>query len=395
MKTHYLRISSLIPLFVGALSALAGVQLVQPASAQSQLQTLLTADFAQTQDISGVGLVTGLSGTGDAKGNFAAATLYAQRLSAAGLGNEPIEAINRGEGVALVMVTAKLPNMWSDGMSFDCQVVGGGGGASSLEGGRLWTTPLKRSESDVYRDREGNALPFPVVAFAGGWIEVPDAENRPLDGRIREGARSLGMPAGLREVYTDRTSFNLQITKPAFRTVVVTKQLVDLINDKMSEQGFLSGRGYAEVASMQGDGMILINIPDDSDYDPLTLAAEVLSFYLDFGQIETPAEIRWSRSRGTLTISANTELLDTAITVNGLTIQTVSPESEPTIQNPRIETQRFIAISGTETPRRSLLAFKQQLDRLMMPTVDQAAVLQQMCLMGRINGRFVDEDLNG
>ena len=395
MKTHYLRISSLIPLFLGALSALAGVQLVQPASAQSQLQTLLTADFAQTQDISGVGLVTGLSGTGDAKGNFAAATLYAQRLSAAGLGNEPIEAINRGEGVALVMVTAKLPNMWSDGMSFDCQVVGGGGGATSLEGGRLWTTPLKRSESDVYRDREGNSLPFPVVAFAGGWIEVPDGENRPLDGRIREGARSLGMPTGLREVYTERTSFNLQITKPAFRTVVVTKQLVDLINDKMSEQGFLSGRGYAEVASMQGDGMILINIPDESDYDPLTLAAEDLSFYLDFGQIETPAEIRWSRSRGTLTISANTELLDTAITVNGLTIQTVAPEAEPTIQNPRIETERFIAISGTETPRRSLLAFKQQLDRLMMPTVDQAAVLQQMCLMGRINGRFVDEDLNG
>jgi hypothetical protein len=31
----------------------------------------------------------------------------------------------------------------------------------------------------------------------------------------------------------------------------------------------------------------------------------------------------------------------------------------------------------------------------MMPTVDQAAVLQQMCVMGRINGRFVDEDLNG
>ena len=62
MKTHYLRISSLIPLFLGALSALAGVQLVQPASAQSQLQTLLTADFAQTQDISGVGLVTGLAG---------------------------------------------------------------------------------------------------------------------------------------------------------------------------------------------------------------------------------------------------------------------------------------------------------------------------------------------
>ena len=96
MKTHYLRISSLIPLFLGALSALAGVELVQPASAQSQLQTLLTADFAQTQDISGVGLVTGLSGTGDSKGNDAAAILYAQRLSAAGLGNEPIEAINRG-----------------------------------------------------------------------------------------------------------------------------------------------------------------------------------------------------------------------------------------------------------------------------------------------------------
>ncbi len=395
MKTHHLRIRSLIPLFVGALSALASIELVEPAAAQTQLQTLLTADFEREEALSGIGLVTGLLGTGDSKGNLAAASLYAQRLADAGFGDEPLEAISRGEGVALVLVTAKLPQVWSEGMDFDCEVGFAGGGATSLVGGRLWTTPLKRAMSGIFRDANGNALDFDVVAFAGGQIEVRDPDGKPTAGRISRGARSLGMPEGLREYYAGRNEFTLSVTKQAFRTVVITKQIVDLINDKMSEQGFRSGRGYSEIAALLGDGMIRVRIPEDSDYDPLTLGAEILAFYFDFGQIETPAEIRYSKIKQSLTVSGNTELLDTLITVNGLTIQTIAPEPEPTIRNPKVVTERFIALTGTDVPRRSLVAFKSQLDRLGMPLADQAAVLQQMCVMGRINGRFIDEDLNG
>ena len=182
MKTHHLRIRSLIPLFVGALSALTCIELVEPAAAQTQLQTLLTADFERQEELSGIGLVTGLLGTGDAKGNLAAASLYAQRLADAGFGDEPLEAISRGEGVALVLVTAQLPQVWSEGMEFDCEVGIAGGGATSLVGGRLWTTPLKRAMSGIFRDANGNALDFDVVAFAGGQIEVRDPDGNPTNG---------------------------------------------------------------------------------------------------------------------------------------------------------------------------------------------------------------------
>ncbi len=67
MKTHFLRIRGLVPVMVGAWTALAGLVCTAPASAQSsdRLGNLLRSEFSRPRTVTGIGLVTGLDGTGD------------------------------------------------------------------------------------------------------------------------------------------------------------------------------------------------------------------------------------------------------------------------------------------------------------------------------------------
>ena len=89
MKTHFLRIRSIVPVMVGAWTALAGLISPNPALAQDvRLQDLLQSEFERPFEITGWGLVTGLQGTGDTGGNYAAALNYIERLKRAGVVEE-------------------------------------------------------------------------------------------------------------------------------------------------------------------------------------------------------------------------------------------------------------------------------------------------------------------
>ena len=78
MKTQFLRIQSIIPVMVGAWTALAGLLVVHPAHAQDVLlQNILASEFERPFTVSGIGVVVGLDGTGDTGANFAAARIYA------------------------------------------------------------------------------------------------------------------------------------------------------------------------------------------------------------------------------------------------------------------------------------------------------------------------------
>ena len=64
MKTHFLRTRSIVPLMIGAWTALVGLLLVNPAHAQDvRLQDLLQSEFERPFTITGWGLVTGLQGS--------------------------------------------------------------------------------------------------------------------------------------------------------------------------------------------------------------------------------------------------------------------------------------------------------------------------------------------
>ena len=170
------------------------------ASAQ-HLDDYLTSQFDRTVTISGIGLVTGLQQTGDVKGSIEAATIYAEQLARVGV-PAALQAINKGQGIALVSVTAEIGANWVEGLEYDCQVSVAGGGAESLVGGQLWVTPMNLNLIQMFAQDlgitegiESLQQRFPqlagMIATAEGRVDVADAENQPTRGSVRRGIRVI------------------------------------------------------------------------------------------------------------------------------------------------------------------------------------------------------------
>ena len=134
------------------------------------------------------------------------------------------------------------------------------------------------------------------------------------------------------------------------------------------------------------------SLPPESVLQPHGNAARIEQMMVDFRIIEVPARISWSETRGVLTITGNTRLLDASVAVEGFQIQRLEPARPATLENPEVRLESNVILSGRETPSLSLQAFKQQLEKLQVPARLQAAVLQQLCQDGMLNADFVDLD---
>jgi len=113
--------------------------------------------------IYGIGLVTGLAGTGD---NSSSVTFTAQAISnmleRAGLPTDPGEI--KVENFALVMITCDLPAFAREGDKVDI-TVSAMGDAESLQGGVLIMTPLRAANGEIYAVGQG---PISLAGFGAG-----------------------------------------------------------------------------------------------------------------------------------------------------------------------------------------------------------------------------------
>ena len=387
MNTQGLRISGLIPLVLAAMTALTGLFSTPEASAQ-QLDDYLTSQFDRTITVSGIGLVTGLQQTGDIKGSIEAATLYAEQLSRIGV-PAALEAINKGQGIALVTVTAEIDENWVQGLEFDCQIAVAGGGAESLLGGQLWVTPMKLNLTQLFQKDTPMSQALGslsgIIATASGRIDVPNIEGQPTRGLIRRGLKVLGDSPFVAEA-RNTGLIVFDITNPALRTLTVAKRFVDVINHEMLVEG------YSNVAEIRSGSQIFVKVPEG--YDVLEFTAEVLGFSLDVDDIETPATIRWTPSTGVLVVSGNTRVnRNASVSVQGFAITMFDPAPEPTLQNPNVRIDQWANTEATERQTRGTLReLKIQLDTLRVPTAMQAAVLEQLVNAGMVTASFINTE---
>lgn len=397
MKTQVLRTRGLVPVMVGAWMALLGLMSSPTATAASEtrLENIARSEFARPRTVSGIGLVTGLDGTGDTGANLAAARLYAERLRRAQVVDEGElpESILKEGGIALVLVEATVQIVGQGGRFVPCTVTVAGGGATSLEGGRLWTTPLEESRAPLL-DGERDVRP---VAYARGRLTIvgEDLTNARIE--IEGGSQgALVVPTSAveesgfvdfydNEFYRGRKEVMFDITNPAHRTMTNAARLADAINEELMEDGFI------DLARILSGGGVVVRLPEQ-ETDAFHFAARIEQMMVDFRIIEVPARISWSETRGVLTITGNTRLLDASVAVEGFQIQRLEPARPATLENPDVRLESNVILSGRETPSLSLQAFKQQLEKLQVPARLQAAVLQQLCQDGMLNADFVDLD---
>jgi len=214
------------PLFVLFLSVLLnGSVLVAPASAD-RLKDIANLQGVQDNQLVGVGLVTGLDGTGDqtTQAPFTAESFRAY-LNQFGIPLPQGQSFQLSN-VAVVSVQAELPAFTKPGQTIDV-TVSSLANAESLRGGTLERTFLQGVDGEVYAIAQGNLIVggLGVGGADGSSITI----NVPSVGRIPGGATSV------QEVVTafgfgDSIVFNLK--RADFTTA---KRVSQAINDFLGE----------------------------------------------------------------------------------------------------------------------------------------------------------------
>jgi flagellar P-ring protein precursor FlgI len=395
MKTHFLRIRGLVPVMVGAWTALAGLICTTPASAQSsdRLGNLVRSEFSRPRTVTGIGLVTGLDGTGDTGKNLASARLYAEMLRRSGAVDEtdlPQDILKAG-GIALVTVTATIQVVEQGGRYVPCTVAVAGGGASSLAGGRLWVTPLRENVSILgVVDPEDQPSPF---AFAQGPLSVEEDQptvatiSGPASGAFvlpTSGADERGRYSDFYDspAFRGRREVLFDFRIPAHGTNANAQRIVDAINEELMEDGF------TDLASIASETGVLVRLPEVED-DAFRFAARIENIPVDFASvIEVPARIDWDPKSGVLAITGNAQLHNAHVSIEGFQLSRVEPRREPTLDNPDITLESGVILSGRQTPSLMLSEFRSQLNKLQVPAQKQAEVLRLLCDQGMVNAEF-------
>jgi flagellar P-ring protein precursor FlgI len=156
---------------------------VLPGSSQASSRIKDIAEFKGVRDnqLTGLGLLVGLNGTGDRSQTYFSTQMVANMLERSGLTVDP-EKI-RVKNIAAVMVRAVLPPSAQQGSRIDVDVASIGD-AQSIQGGLLIPTPLRGADGQVYVVADGQIILGGFNAGGGGnKVQL----NHPTSGRIPNG----------------------------------------------------------------------------------------------------------------------------------------------------------------------------------------------------------------
>ncbi len=162
---------------LGALSLLLAFA---PLARSERIKDIVDIQGVRSNPLTGIGLVTGLAGTGDS--TLLSRQMLTNVLREQGLVLSPTDVT--GKNVAVVMVTAELGPFDREGLRIDVDV-STLGEAVSLQGAMLLPTPLKGLDGQVYAVAQGGVS-------LGGWSasgnQASAAKNHQTVGRIPDGA---------------------------------------------------------------------------------------------------------------------------------------------------------------------------------------------------------------
>ncbi len=175
--------------------------------AASRIKDIASFEGVRENQLTGVGLVVGLNGTGDRSQTVFSIQTLANMLERSGITINANQV--RVKNIAAVMVTATLPPFIRQGSRIDV-TVSSIGDAQSLQGGVLIQTPLQAANNMVYAVAQGQVA---IGGFSGGGGGNRVQQNHPTGGRIPNGAlveREVAVD------FTGKTHLNLVLHQSDF-----------------------------------------------------------------------------------------------------------------------------------------------------------------------------------
>ena len=276
-----------------------------------RIKDITEVEGARSNQLTGIGIVTGLNGTGD---NSAMATQMMRNMMR-NFGVTLDARSVRTRNIAVVALTANLPPYVRPGQNIDVNV-NTMGNASSLQGGVLIQSPLKAADGKVYAVAQG-----PVITGFNSTQETPElrtrnmrAQNVLTAGRIHNGAIVE------REVPSDYTAGGqvaLLLRDPDFTTA---QRITDVIN-----------RAYGVVAYAVDAGRVEINLPGQYVQAPAAFLANMGGLEIE---PDTSAKVAINERSGTVVMGGNVRISSVGVAHGLLTVEV---GDDPNIQPETLE----------------------------------------------------------
>lgn len=366
-----------------------------PILAVSQVETSLTQEMHRAElegvsvrlkDISrfrgvrynqltGFGIVVGLSGSGDSQQTPFTATLLANALETWG---HVVSAQGfRPRNIAVVSISAELPPFAAPGNRLDI-TVSSVGDAKSLQGGFLIPAPLM-SVSDpqtVYALASGSVSIGGFSARSGG---ASASQNHPTVGRI-PGGGTVERGVQTQVVFSGSTLF-VELNQ---QDITTAQRVQQRINESYPE--FLA-------AAMDG-GTIRIQLPPDASPMMAMSQLEALTVFAD-----VPAVVVVNERTGTIVIGGNVKLGPAVIAHGSLQVR-IDPDyliSQPApfgsgetvvAPIPRVEASEAQTQIGIIRPNATINDLARILQRLNVSARDIIAILQALQQQGALKAEI-------
>lgn len=342
-------------------------------------RALSVQDIAQLRgygesEIWGLGLVTGLNGTGDGNDALPLARQIAAFMHEGGNPVPLLEELADGANVATVQVLATIPKEGAKmGDKIDVRVMAFHK-AESLAGGTLFITPLR-----------GPLRGQGVYAFASGLVEADPAT--PTSGRIVLGAQ-MSTDIDMDVIQPDG-SITLQL-HPRYAGWPNAKTLANLVNQDL--EGLSASAGL--VAQALDGKSVRVVIPPAELADPANFLGRILSMRLDESLLENPARIIVNQATGMIAISGDVTISPTVLAHRDLVITIIEPPPPPgTPERPRVTTQEWAALStgDNERARARLADLVAALEQLDVPPTERVDIIVRLARAGLIHGELIVE----
>ena len=297
-----------------------------------RIKDITEVEGARNNQLTGIGLVTGLNGTGD--NSQMAVQMMRNMMRNFGVTLDARSV--RTRNIAVVSLTATLPPYVRSGQNIDVNVATMGN-ASSLQGGTLIQAPLRAADGQVYAVAQG---PVMVGGSSAQGAGASRTQNVPTAGRVPNG----GIVE--REVPTDYTmggQVALLLRDPDFTTA---QRIADAINET-----------YGVVAYVPDAGRVDVNLPGGYLQAPAAFLANVGNLEIE---PDTSAKVTINERTGTVVLGGNVRISSVGV-AHGNLVVTVG--ESPTVVQP----ESFSAGTTVVTTRTDITADEEGGSLIAMP----------------------------
>src|SRR5580704_2984261 len=331
--------------------------LPRAANARTQVGNICTVYGQKEMPVVGIGLVVGLSRTGDGGKNAPAMRALASTLRYL---NNPVEStkdLSDATNVAMVAISATIPKEGaSRGQRLDCYVTSTFG-AKSLKGGRLLISPV----------RGPNVRDTAVVGLASGPVVIEDPDVL-TSGRVPGG---IVLERDFRTSFVDRAHGNkvTLVIDPAHATFGVAWHIAEQINNDVYPVL------HTKPATALGPDRIEVLVPELYRDDPVAFLAWLLK--IDVMSPQTEARVSINTKSKTIVIHGDVQISPVVISQKSIKVEVAAGVEERA---------PFVTINsqGQDNPQQ-LDELLKGLHELKVPNEDVISIVRELYYSGNLH----------